>query len=319
MERFHHVSFFPKSHEGGIIMKKLRGTLRSLTATTTRAVLMTVILAVVAAFAVVTAYAYDKTKCDVNHDGVIDVSDGVLLFRYVQGDAEVMKKLPESPSDLNGDGEVTVADVVYVMLIIAKYDPDNPPAEYTYVETTTTVETTAPEIPWINTETTTTTATTNSESGSAADTFFTESVVPLFPMRDGKPVYAYTEDVEVTFFTLDGDASQLSLLLNPGQGVISRWTPNDAELAEYGKLPNYSDAMPPVAAFKASGKIRAYELAPWSDITSDMIAEAIQAIVDGKETNERKVAFFDYNQNTKVDAEDIAIMVRYYAIRVGKP
>lgn len=284
---------------------------------------------------ITTVAAKSYEKCDINKDGTVDVSDAVLYLRYVSKDETL--SLQYVPVDVTGDGETSIADVVYISLIIAKYDPDDPPQKYDYrtmttetttettetttetTETTTTMST--PPIPWLPTSQKTTTTVTQYAGDS--DTFFTE-VIADFPKKDDLPVYAYKDsDGTVWFFTISGDA-QYRLLLDPTKiEKVNRWTPTEEELSQYvekfGNIPDFEDDYPPKTAFKVpnSSKIRAYDLVDWDKIDASLIEGAVKYLMSGKSTGETKIATMDFNQNTKVDTSDVVIMIRYYVINIG--
>lgn len=284
---------------------------------------------IIAMLAITTVAAKSYEKCDINKDGTVDVSDAVLYLRAVTGDSTLSSQYV--PIDVTGDGETSIADVVYINLIIAKYDPDDPPQKYDYrtmttetttetTETTTTMST--PPIPWLPTSEKTTTTVTQYAGDS--DTFFTE-VIADFPKKDDLPVYAYKDsDGTVWFFTISGNASQYQLLLDPTKiESVDRWKPEEDELAHYigkfGNIPAFTDTYPEKTAFKVpnSSKIRAYDLVDWDKIDASLIEGAVKYLMSGKSTGETKIATMDFNQNTKVDTSDVVIMIRYYVINIG--
>lgn len=287
---------------------------------------------IMAMITITTVAAKSYEKCDVNKDGTVDVSDAVLYLRYVSKDETL--SLQYVPVDVTGDGETSIADVVYISLIIAKYDPDNPPQQYDYrtMTTETTTETTStettttmttPAIPWLHTSEKTTTTVTQYAGDS--DTFFTESVIIDFPKKDDRPVYAYKDtDGTVWFFTISGNASQYQLILDSTKiEKVDRWNPTEEELAQYsekvGNIPDFTDSFPEKTAFKVpnSSRIRAYELVDWDKIDASLIDGTVKYLMSGKSTGETKIATMDFNQNTQVDTSDVVILIRYYVINIG--
>lgn len=107
--------------------------------------LMTSVLAAALALislTTITAHAREYTKvCDVNRDEVIDVSDGVLYSRYVMNDQNLVVD-KYCFEDCNGDGEKSLADVVFILQFIARVESTESTDE---VESTTTVEKTTEE------------------------------------------------------------------------------------------------------------------------------------------------------------------------------
>lgn len=88
-------------------------------------IIMTVVFMTVCVFA-------DSYVCgDVNNDGCVDVSDAVILERYIRGDVPFLpwNKTMTEPAvweydavcgDVNNDGEVTIADSVVIKKYIAR-------------------------------------------------------------------------------------------------------------------------------------------------------------------------------------------------------
>lgn len=281
---------------------------------TAEALIVTIAVFVLVSIATIVVHAYDYTNaCDVNKDGVIDVSDGVLYSRFVTRDPELIVD-KYIFSDCNGDGEQTIADVVFILQVIAKMEP-------LPVTTTVTSETTTtPPIPWIPADTTTTTTASAYEGD--AYTFFTETITIDFQKKDGKPVYAYSDESGVWFFTITGEGSQYEMLMDPTKiQSVDKWMPTDEELstyeAKFESVPSFADPAPELSAFHIPGRIRAYELKSWDKIDAAMIDEAMRYVMSGKSTGETKIAKLDYVQDQKVDTLDIVIMVRYYAINLA--
>ena len=58
---------------------------------------------------------------DVNFDNTIDVSDAVLLARFVAEDSfAVIQENGKRNADANGNGNIEPDDVIYILRIIAK-------------------------------------------------------------------------------------------------------------------------------------------------------------------------------------------------------
>jgi hypothetical protein len=53
---------------------------------------------------------------DVNHDGVVDVADVIVLRRYLAGGYNVV--IDEAAADINGDGVITIADVILLRRLL---------------------------------------------------------------------------------------------------------------------------------------------------------------------------------------------------------
>jgi len=68
----------------------------------------------------------DIYKGDVNHDGIVDIRDGILAIKVVSGisPTEIIYK----EADVNGDGRIGMGDAIYILQIIAgmRIDPDIP-------------------------------------------------------------------------------------------------------------------------------------------------------------------------------------------------
>lgn len=57
----------------------------------------------------------ESLKCDVNHDGRINISDVVAIISTIAGDNKY-----KNSADANGDTSINISDVVSVINIIAK-------------------------------------------------------------------------------------------------------------------------------------------------------------------------------------------------------
>ena len=58
---------------------------------------------------------------DADSNGTTDTRDATLILRYLSGDADAA--MDPSMADLNGDGQVTDADMAYLMKLLAGWNP----------------------------------------------------------------------------------------------------------------------------------------------------------------------------------------------------
>ena len=66
---------------------------------------------------------------DVNGDGIVSVTDVMLMVRYIQGNNMTDVPFSFAAADVNRDEDITVTDVMIVVKIVlgARFDdPDNP-------------------------------------------------------------------------------------------------------------------------------------------------------------------------------------------------
>lgn len=125
-----------------------------------RAVIGTTVLAM-ATVVTVCAHGAVRYPGDVNTDKQIDISDAVLLARYISEDPEAMlTRAGAENADANGDGEVDSNDVIMILRQIAKYVPMPPnPYEENPGGTDVTTVTTAASVTDVTDVTTVTDAT----------------------------------------------------------------------------------------------------------------------------------------------------------------
>lgn len=96
-------------------------------------VLATALILFLISLTTITAHANSYTEvCDVNRDEIVDVSDGVLYCRYVMKDPELAVEKFDF-NDCNGDGELSLADVVFILQVISGIESEQ-------VTTTTTTD-----------------------------------------------------------------------------------------------------------------------------------------------------------------------------------
>lgn len=135
-----------------------------------RAVVATSVLAM-ATVVTLCAQGAGRYPGDVNTDKVIDISDAVLLSRYLSEDPEArLTRSGVENADVNGDGTTDFDDVIMLMRQIARYEP-MPPNPYDEENTDGTVVTT------VATVTTTYTATDAAAETTVTETTVTEPIV----------------------------------------------------------------------------------------------------------------------------------------------
>ncbi|MBR4201727.1 MAG: hypothetical protein IKQ91_10770 [Oscillospiraceae bacterium] len=149
-----------------------------------RAVVLTTMLALVTVVSVA-VHGTVRYPGDVNTDKTIDVSDAVLLSRFIVGDSINMSMAGFLNADVDGDGNYTVNDVLIIIRQIAGYLPlpEYPGDEQTTTAPAETTSASANETTAVFTETEpesteTTAVTTAAETGTSAQPMQTKPLAP---------------------------------------------------------------------------------------------------------------------------------------------
>lgn len=266
------------------------------------------------------AFAADSktNSMDVNLDGEVDVSDAVLLSRFVVEDPYV--KIA-NPQDIDGDGYITLIDVRWILCDIAKVDP------HKYEETTTAVTTTT------TLSETTSTTTLPKTDGS----YYMDKVILKYGYWVHDNNHQYSGDLHETidsFFFNDGDNIWLFSFLSDEElnsyELIQKssaikglhiWKPTEAQIQAYydvtgyTKVPSLYEELPDAIKYSYTmdnGVTVPYILVGWVNVSPSRVKHLVEQFDGTAQKNPALAIMYDYNLNEQIDENDLMLMITHY-------